>query len=120
MATSNNSSIDLRDASKQFAIRMIRLYHFLTTEKKEFNLSKVLLIKGTQIGADILEMESYSDKDTREAKAATGLASARSSMYYLDLLRESGFISENQHEDYIKDVEILIKVLYRICHPKED
>lgn len=39
------------DKSKAFAIRIVRLYQFLTVEKKEYVLSKQLLRSGTSIGA---------------------------------------------------------------------
>ena len=41
--------------SKAFAIRIIRLYQHLTTEKKEFILSKQVIRSGTSIGANIRE-----------------------------------------------------------------
>jgi four helix bundle protein len=45
----------IADKSKKFAIRIVRLYQFLTTEKKEFVLSKQLLRSGTSIGANVRE-----------------------------------------------------------------
>lgn len=41
--------------SKAFAIRIIRLYKYLSEEKKEYVLSKQLLRSGTSIGANIKE-----------------------------------------------------------------
>jgi four helix bundle protein len=41
--------------SKKFAIRIIRLYQYLLSEKKEYILSKQLLRSGTSIGANIKE-----------------------------------------------------------------
>ena len=43
------------DISKAFAIRIIRLYQYLTTEKHEFVMSKQLLRSGTSIGANARE-----------------------------------------------------------------
>ena len=43
------------DKSKALAIRIIRMYQFLTTEKKEFIMSKQLLRCGTSIGANVRE-----------------------------------------------------------------
>ena len=45
----------LKDKSKLFALRVIRLYKFLCEEKKEYVLSKQLLRSGTSIGANIAE-----------------------------------------------------------------
>lgn len=41
--------------SKLFAIRIIRLYQYLLSEKKEYILSKQLLRSGTSIGANVKE-----------------------------------------------------------------
>ena len=45
----------LKDKSKLFALRVIRLYKYLCEEKKEYVLSKQLLRSGTSIGANIAE-----------------------------------------------------------------
>lgn len=45
----------LKDKSKAFALRVIRLYKYLCEEKKEYILSKQLLRSGTSIGANIAE-----------------------------------------------------------------
>ncbi|WP_290095050.1 four helix bundle protein [Paramuribaculum intestinale] len=41
--------------SKQFALRVIKLYHYLCEDKKEYVLSKQLLRSGTSIGANVKE-----------------------------------------------------------------
>ncbi len=45
----------LKTKSYQFAIRIVRLYQFLSQEKKEFVLSKQVLKSGTAIGALVSE-----------------------------------------------------------------
>lgn len=41
--------------SKEFALRIIKLYTYLEKEKKEFVLSTQLLRSGTSIGANVRE-----------------------------------------------------------------
>ena len=41
--------------SKAFAIRIIKLYKYLSEEKKEFVMSKQVLRSGTSIGANVSE-----------------------------------------------------------------
>ena len=41
--------------SYSFAVRIVKLYQYLITEKKEYNLSKQILSSGTSIGANIEE-----------------------------------------------------------------
>lgn len=45
----------VQQKSYAFALRIIKLYRFLTEEKKEFVLSKQVLRSGTSIGANIEE-----------------------------------------------------------------
>lgn len=47
-----------------FAIRIVNVYKYLISEKKEFVLSKQLLRSGTSIGANVEEsIGGQSDKD---------------------------------------------------------
>ena len=39
--------------SFDFAVRIVKLYQYITNEKKEFVLSKQLLRSGTSIGANV-------------------------------------------------------------------
>ena len=45
----------IKDKSRDFAIRIVRLYQYLSEEKREFVLSKQLLRSGTSIGANVNE-----------------------------------------------------------------
>jgi four helix bundle protein len=45
----------LREKSYSFALRIVKAYKHLSTEKKEFVLSKQLLRSGTSIGANVAE-----------------------------------------------------------------
>lgn len=52
----------IKDKSFDFAIRIVKLYQYLSTEKKEFTLSKQLLRSGTSIGAMVREAEHAESK----------------------------------------------------------
>lgn len=45
----------VKTKSFEFAVRVVEMYKYLTTEKKEFVMSKQLLRSGTSIGANIRE-----------------------------------------------------------------
>ena len=47
----------LVDKSFSFAVRIVNLYKYLCSDKKEFVLSKQLLRSGTSIGANISESQ---------------------------------------------------------------
>lgn len=45
----------LKTKSYRFALRMVKLFQYLSNDKKEFVLSKQILRSGTSIGANIEE-----------------------------------------------------------------
>ena len=45
------------DKSTNFALRIIKLYKYLTAEKQEYVLAKQILRSGTSIGANLTESE---------------------------------------------------------------
>ena len=48
--------------SFSFALRVVKLYQFLSVEKKKFVLSKQLLRSGTSVGALVRESEQAESK----------------------------------------------------------
>jgi four helix bundle protein len=107
------------DKSKLFAVRIIRLYQYLLTEKKEFVLSKQLLRSGTSIGANIKEgIRGQSVKDFR-SKMAIALKEASESEYWLELLVETEYINQTQYNSIGYDCVELIKILTSILNTSE-
>lgn len=64
------------DKSKQFAVRIIKLYQFLISDKKEFVLSKQVLRSGTSIGANVKEAVRGQSKADFYAKMNIALKEA--------------------------------------------
>ena len=79
--------------SKLFAIRIVRLYQYLCSEKTEFVLSKQLLRSGTSIGANLAESECAISKKDFLAKVYIALKECAETLYWLELLRENGYLS---------------------------
>ena len=53
----------LLDKSFIFAVRIVKLYKYLCSKKKEYVLSKQLLRSGTSIGANINEAQDAQSKN---------------------------------------------------------
>ena len=97
-----------------FAIRIINLYKHLTNEKKEFVLSKQILRSGTSIGANIEEsIGGQSDKDFL-SKISISYKEARETIYWLKLLKETEYISDNEFESINVEAEEICKILAKI------
>ena len=104
----------LKNKSFEFAIRIVKLYQYLCNEKKEYVLSKQLLRSGTSIGAMIREAEHSESKDDFKHKLAIAQKECNETMYWLELLQKTDYISQNQFESIHFDAVEIIKLLTSI------
>lgn len=102
------------EKSKSFALRIIRLYRYLCSEKNEYILSKQLLRSGTSIGANVKEAIRGQSKADFYAKMNISLKEASETEYWLELLHESGYIEKKSFVSIYEDCQELIKILVTI------
>jgi len=102
------------DKSYAFALRIIGLYKYLTSEKKEYVLSKQLLRSGTAIGALIKESEHAQSKADFLNKMNVALKEANEVTYWLQLLNDSSYISEKEYNSIFPESEAILKMLISI------
>ena len=104
------------DKSFTFAIRVVKLYKYLSDEKKEYVLSKQLLRCGTSIGANINEAQAGQSKADFISKMSISSKEARESKYWIDLLIKTDYldINESHVQSILKDIEEIIKLLTSI------
>lgn len=97
--------------SKKFAVRIVNLYKYLCDEKKEYVLSKQILRSGTSIGANIAESEcAISEKDFL-SKIYIALKECAETIYWLDLLAETDYLTQDEYRSIYADCEELRKML---------
>jgi len=104
------------EKSKLFAVRIIRLYQHLCTEKKEFVLSKQVLKSGTSIGANVREAHRGQSKKDFIAKMNIALKEATETEYWLELLHETDYLEYNAFESIYKECNELNKLLISIIN----
>ena len=97
-----------------FALEIVKLYKYPSTEKREFVLSKQLLKSGTSIGANINEAISSESKKDFVHKLGIALKEARETLYWLNLLKDSGFITVEQFTGLNNECNSIIKILSSI------
>ena len=97
-----------------FALEIIKLYKHLITEKKEFILSKQLLRAETSIGANVNEAISSESKRDFVHKLGIALKEARETSYWLNLLKDSEYIINEQFIILNDLCNSLIKILTSI------
>ncbi len=101
----------LKEKSFGFAIRIVNLYKFLTTEKNEYILSKQILRSGTSIGAMVCESEHSESKMDFVHKLAIAQKETNETLYWLKLLYATDFIEEEAYESVNQDALALLKML---------
>ena len=100
--------------SKNFALRVIKLYKYLLEEKHEQIMSKQVYRSGTSIGANIAESRNAQSTADYINKLSIALKEADETMYWLELLNESGTIDVKQFESLSNDLNIIIGTLINI------
>jgi len=104
----------LQNKSFAFAVRIVNLYRFLCAEKKEFVLSKQVLRSGTAVGALVREAEQAESKRDFVHKMAIALKEANETEYWLELLKETEYLTPAAAKSIINDNKELLKLLTSI------
>jgi len=101
----------VQDKTYAFAVRVVRLYQYLVKSKSEYVLSKQLLRSGTSIGANVEEaIGGQSDKDFF-AKMTIAYKEARETHYWLRLLTDTSYLSNEESESLLSDIEEILKII---------
>jgi len=100
--------------SYAFALKIVEIYKKLTTENKEYVLSKQLLRSGTAIGALIKESEHAQSKADFINKMSIALKEANETGYWLNLLKDSNYLDIEIYKSIYPDCEEIIRLLVSI------
>lgn len=104
----------VKNKSFAFAVRVVKLYQYLSEQKKEFTLYKQLLRSGTSVGAMIREAEHAETKNDFKHKLAIAQKEINETTYWLELLRETDYLNEEQFESIQNDATEILKLLTTI------
>jgi four helix bundle protein len=102
------------EKSFAFSLRIIRLYKYLVEEKKEYILSKELLIAGTNIGKHVKEAVGAESRQTFISEIGIARRKASETEYWLQLLLHADLLGANEFDSIETDREVLIKMLAAI------
>ena len=101
----------LKEKRHAFAIRIVKLSQYLQKKKKEFVMSKHVLRSGTAVGALIREAEFGQSRADFTNKMSIALKEANETGYWLNLLKDTDFITVSQFEDLDSNCSELIAML---------
>lgn len=97
-----------------FAIRIVNLCKYVQVEKKEYVLTKQLLRSGTAVGAMIREAEHSESRKDFVHKLAIAQIEINETIYWLELLKETSYLSEEEFQSIHENAVGIIRILTAI------
>ena len=104
----------LREKSFAFAVRIVRLYGYLSERKREFVLSRQLLRSGTSIGANVREAQNAQSTADFIHKLCISQKECDETLYWIELLKATDFLTTEEYRSIHRDAKELLKML-RSC-----
>ena len=104
----------IKTKSFAFAVRIVNVYKFLISEKKEFVMSKQLLKSGTAVGALYREAEQAESKLDFIHKMGIAQKECNETIYWLELLHATEYLDETQFNSINSDAIELMKLITSI------
>ncbi|MBR0489840.1 MAG: four helix bundle protein [Prevotella sp.] len=105
--------------SKAFAIRIVKLYKYLCDKNKNPIIGSQLLRSGTSIGANIKEGLRAQSKPDFVSKMSIALKEASETEFWLEILRDSEYLTITQAESMLEDCVEIIRLLMSITKTAE-
>ena len=103
-----------------FAIRIIKAYKYLSVTHQEYVLSKQLLRCGTAVGALVREGVHAQSRADFLNKMNIALKEAYEAEYWISLLHDTEFFSEDMYSSIHADSVELVKLLTSIVKTLKD
>ncbi len=100
----------LKEKSFLLAVRIVKLYKHLVKKLKAYDLARQILRSGTNPGAMVREaFNAESDKDFIH-KLSIGQKELGETMFWLELLNATEYITDEQFQSLYKDTEEVMKL----------
>jgi len=99
------------EKSRKFAIKVYNLYKYLCSQKREYVLAKQLLRSGTSVGANLTEAQYSVSKKEFLVKTTISLKECAETEYWLDLLKETNILTQQEYDNIIKDCKDILHIL---------
>ena len=96
---------------RQFAAKVVLLHKQLSARKKETVMSEELLRSGAGVGADLAISECVPNKSEQLLRIYKALQNCAEAKYWLELLNDTGYLTEFEFNDTLKDCDELGKQL---------
>lgn len=107
----NPSNSILKDKSFAFAVLIVKTYKILTTEGKEFVMSKQMLRSGTSVGANIREAKNAESTNDFVHKLGIAQKECDETLYWLELLRETNYLGVDDFNLLTDEANQILKMI---------
>ena len=105
----------MQEKCMAFAIRIVNLCRYLNEEKHEHRIADQLFRSGTSIGANYAEAQCAISKKDFRSKVYVALKESNESIFWLDLLKNTGVLEQRLYDSIYPDCEELKKLLVSIA-----
>jgi four helix bundle protein len=102
------------DKSLDFALRIVKLCHYLNETKREFVLSKELLISGTNIGKHVKAAVGAENRDVFISEFGVARRRSLETEYWLLVLFHGAILTETEYRSIEDDRLELVKIISSI------
>ena len=103
----------VEEKSIAFAHRIMDCTDYIMAKHKKYSLCDQLFRSGTSIGANIAESINAQSKADFVSKLSISLKEATETKYWLELLHDSGNISDQQFDSVVNDLNVIIGTLIK-------
>ncbi|MCC5934711.1 MAG: four helix bundle protein [Candidatus Cyclonatronum sp.] len=103
----------------KFAVQVVFLHKQLNSVHKEYAMARQILRSGTSIGANIAEANGAISKADFNAKMYISYKESLEVKYWLNLLKDTGYLTKEQFEKMYQDADELSRILYTIVRRAE-
>lgn len=101
---------ELRNRTKQFALRIIRLFQHLPHSADAHVLGKQLLRSGTSVGANYRAAGRARSRAEFSAKMGIVVEEADETIFWLECLSESGIVKQELLQELIREANELVAI----------
>ena len=98
-----------------FSVRIMNLHKYLSKKKGEYIVSRQICKSGTSIGANVAEAQRAQSTADFVAKMKIALKEASETQYWLRLLYETDYLSNDEFKSLHKDLLEILRILTAIC-----
>lgn len=110
----------LRDKSYAFSLSMVKRCFLLQRESNEYVISEKLMLSATAIGSNIEEAIGGQSSKKFSKKISIANKEARETHYWLRLLGDAEIFTDRETNEYLEQVDELLRIIGSIQKTMRD